>query len=222
MEVFGAVGTAITLIQMTKNSLGRARRVGQGIEGLRIILVELREIQDDVDPVRDRDLLAQIAQLVEEARELIEDNSTPTRLALKFLWTNSLDADVQRINTSLAAVCRRLERRARFAISISNAVGGICVSNETPSTEIKQKPSTNTRTAQHRPSMDLPSSSHFRSFPQPIRYPESESVALTRMIGLANAYGQSILTAGGHLQRRLIFLRHCKWYTRLHDSRLMM
>lgn len=114
LEVFGAVGTAITLIQMTKNSLGRARRVGRAIEDLRIILGELVEIQDDVDPNLDADLLGQIYLLVQDATELIEDNRTPGRMAMKFLWTNSLDADVQHINTNLTGVCRRLERRARY------------------------------------------------------------------------------------------------------------
>lgn len=114
LEVFGAVGTAITLIQMTKNSLGRARRVGRGIDELRNIFNELMEIKEDVDPRADADLLGQVSQLVQDTRKLIEDNRTPARMSMKFLWTNDLDSEVQRINTNLSSVCRRLDRRIQY------------------------------------------------------------------------------------------------------------
>jgi hypothetical protein len=113
LEVFGAIGTAIGLIEATRNSLGRARRLGKTIDELRIILNELNELRDEVNETQDDDLLAIIYQLVQDARELIEENRNPGRMAMTFLWTNTLDQDVQRINTSLAGVCRRLDRRAR-------------------------------------------------------------------------------------------------------------
>ena len=46
--------------------------------------------------------------------KLIEDNRTPARMSMKFLWTNDLDSEVQRINTNLSSVCRRLDRRIQY------------------------------------------------------------------------------------------------------------
>ncbi|KAH7160372.1 hypothetical protein B0J13DRAFT_541040 [Dactylonectria estremocensis] len=120
LEVFGAVASAIGLLQGVANNLGRARKVGRAVDDLRIILGELMEVEYDVKPDTDRAELVLIQRLVQEARELIEDNGRPTRLALRFFWTNSLDQDVQRINTSLDGVCRRLAaRRARERVQAS-------------------------------------------------------------------------------------------------------
>ena len=114
LEVFGAIATALGVIQMARDSLGRARRLGRTIDDLRVILEELMEIQHDVDPYEDDDLLIIIRDLVRDVKEMIEQNRDSGRIALTFLWTSSLDQEVQRINNNLMSVCRRLERRAAY------------------------------------------------------------------------------------------------------------
>lgn len=121
LEVFGAMGTAIALIQLTKDKLGRARHVGHGVEELRNIFVELMEVREDVDQDADADLLGQLYQLVQDTRSLIEDNRTPAPMSMKFLWTDDLDSEVQRINRSLTSLCRRIDRRVKYASLIPSS-----------------------------------------------------------------------------------------------------
>jgi uncharacterized membrane protein len=121
MEVFGSVITAIELIHKAKSSLERAKRVGKTIKSLRFTLNRLMELEDDVDPDRDQDLLTEIKDLVDEAMELIQENRNPRRQALAFFWTATVDADVQRINTSLsiiyASLSRRIDRTGRGSVA---------------------------------------------------------------------------------------------------------
>lgn len=114
MEVFGTVMTAIELIQMAKSNLERAKRVGKTVKTLRFTLNRLMELEDDVNPYRDQDLLAEIKELVEEATELIQDNRNPRRQAMAFFWTTTVDADVQRINSSLTVIYASLNRRIEY------------------------------------------------------------------------------------------------------------
>ncbi|KAI9149123.1 hypothetical protein HJFPF1_11171 [Paramyrothecium foliicola] len=113
MEVFGSVMTAIELISKTKANLERAKRIGKTVQSLRFTLNRLMDLEDNVDPYRDRDLLVEIKELVEEATELIQDNRTSRRQAMAFFWTSSIDADVQRINSSLSVIYASLAQRVQ-------------------------------------------------------------------------------------------------------------
>lgn len=114
IEVFGANGTALSLIQMTRNKLGRARRVGRNIGDLRISLGDLLELRPHVDSGKDADLFARIESLVGEATELLEENhGTGPVASMRFLWTNSLDSDVERISHKVSSVYNVLNQRVR-------------------------------------------------------------------------------------------------------------
>lgn len=117
LEVFGAIGTAISLIQMTRNKMGRAQRVGRNIDDLRLNLGDLLALQHRVEPARDADLLGRIEDLVSEATELLGDNHRTGAVAsLKFFWSNSLDDDVERISRQVETIYNRLDRRLRYCI----------------------------------------------------------------------------------------------------------
>ncbi|KAH6988102.1 hypothetical protein BKA56DRAFT_669671 [Ilyonectria sp. MPI-CAGE-AT-0026] len=110
-EVFGAVAAAISLIQIVVASdLGRARKVGMEVKYLRNALEELMDLQYFVDPETDGDrrMLRRIQDLVQQATELIEKSRKPAKVAMTFLWTNSLDEDVKYITRDLESVSRRL------------------------------------------------------------------------------------------------------------------
>ncbi|VUC25916.1 unnamed protein product [Clonostachys rosea] len=113
MEVFGAVGTAISLITLARNNMGRAQRLGRTVDDLREILSDVMELQDYVDPEEDVDLLDRISRIIDEVMEMIEENSTTIRVAMTFFWNSSLEGDVYRLNAKLSRLHEMLKTRTR-------------------------------------------------------------------------------------------------------------
>lgn len=134
LEVFGAVAAAISLIQIVVTSdLGRARKVGMEVKYLRNALEELMDLQYFVDPETDGDrrMLRRIRDLVQQATELIERSRKPTKVAMTFLWTNSLDEDVKYITRDLESVSRRLrDKRDRYEHAPSKSVVILIIGRE--------------------------------------------------------------------------------------------
>lgn len=114
MEVFGAVGTAISLITLARNNMGRAQRLGRTVDDLREILSDVMELQDYVDPEEDIDLLDRISRIIDEVMEMIEENSTTSRVAMTFFWNSSLEGDVYRLNAKLSRLHEMLKTRTRY------------------------------------------------------------------------------------------------------------
>lgn len=107
MDVFSAVSATIKLLEVAKDSMGRARRMGRTIDDLRDLLSELLELETYVNPVEDIDFLRSISTLVDEVMLLIKKNRSTGRVAMTFSWNSKLEEEVTRINARLAGIHRR-------------------------------------------------------------------------------------------------------------------
>ncbi|CAI6042490.1 unnamed protein product [Clonostachys chloroleuca] len=139
MEVFGAVGTAISLITLARNNMGRAQRLGRTVDDLREILSDVMELQDYVDPEEDIDLLNRISRIIDEVMEMIEENSTTSRVAMTFFWNSSLDGDVYRLNAKLSRLHEMLKTRTRRRRTSNASIANI---NSSPQHSPYSPPST--------------------------------------------------------------------------------
>ncbi|CAG9983624.1 unnamed protein product [Clonostachys byssicola] len=139
MEVFGAVGTAISLITLARNNMGRAQRLGRTVDDLREILSDVMELQDYVDPEEDIDLLDRISRIIDEVMEMIEENSTTSRVAMTFFWNSSLEGDVYRLNAKLSRLHEMLKTRTRRRRSSNASIANI---NSSPQHSPYSPPST--------------------------------------------------------------------------------
>lgn len=74
---------------------------------------DVMELQDYVDPEEDIDLLDRISRIINEVMEMIEENSTTSRVAMTFFWNSSLEGDVYRLNAKLSRLHEMLKTRTR-------------------------------------------------------------------------------------------------------------